>query len=55
MTCDAKGEVLTGGSDRLWMAASEEEETSTSASHTSKAAAEVAQLQEKKTEKHGGF
>lgn len=52
MTCDAKGEVLTGGSDRLWMAASEEE---TSTSHTSKAAAEVAQLQEKKTEKHGGF
>lgn len=48
MTCDVKGEVLTGGSGRLRMAAPEEDETSTSASHTSRAAAEVPQLQQQK-------
>lgn len=51
VTCDVKGEVLTGGSGRLRMAASEEEETSTSASRTSRTATEVPQLQQKKENK----
>lgn len=44
MTCDVKDEVLTGDFGRLQMAASEEEEASTSASHTSRTATEVPQL-----------